>query len=294
MALIASFSVSADDGKGCDRASAAPGPVQSKLEALQADVLAQFQLKGFKCGVPSVKTGLTCIGRIKGYPRDVIIVVPPGYQPREQAEIVLHIHGHNYTDYDANYLNKHFGLATGMAASGRDAILIAPLSLGNCTDFERSLADTPEHFKSFIDESMTLLKDAGLTGKPEPRSLVLTAHSGGYRTVGSILRSGVYDDKIKETYFFDSTYALADQFVARAAKPGSRMWSAYADPSVVTVTEEMQAKLRERQVPYFSGKRLKSLTPEALSQNRIGFVRSGRSHDETFSKYFPVFLAPKR
>lgn len=284
---------SARGGQACEPAHTAPGPDQPGIEALQAGILAQFKLKGFKCDAPSAKTGLTCIGRIKGYPRDVLIAVPPGYQLRERAEIVLHLHGHNYTDFGATYLNQHFGLATGLAKSHRDAILIAPLSYGNCADFEQSLVDKAEHFKGFIDESMTLLQEAKLTEKAEPKALVLTGHSGAYRSIAKILDSGVYADKLRELYVFDSTYGLADTFASFAAKPENRFWSAHADPAVVTVAQSIQLKLAERQVPFFTGQALKSVTSDTLDQNRIGFVRSGAGHEATFFKYYPVFLGQK-
>lgn len=281
----------ADNNKECVSCDVAPGPSQASIEAMQASLLAVFKLKKFKCDLPSPKSGLTCIGRIKGYPRDVVIVVPPGYQPRERADLVLHLHGHNYTKYSATDLNRHFGLATGMVESGRDAILIAPHSYGNCTDFERRLVDKPERFKNFIGESMALLKEANLTEKDEPASITLTAHSGAYRSIGKILRSGVYASKIKEIYAFDATYGLAEQFADFAAKPGNRFWSAQADAKVVAVAEDIQGQLKNRKVPYFTGSMLKSVTPEVLKVQRLGFVRSGGDHDQTFSKYFPVFLS---
>lgn len=277
----------------CLAETVAPGPAQSGLENLQASMLAIFRLRGFKCEVPSAGAGLSCIGRLKGYPRDVLIVVPPGYQPRASAEIVLHLHGHNYSNFDAVGLNQHFGLASGLVSSKRNAILIAPLSKGNCTDFEQSLVDKPEHFKSFIDESMALFKEAKLSESGEPGALTLTSHSGSYRSIAKILRSGVYTDKITELYAFDATYELAGVFAAFAAKPGNRYWSAHVDPAVVSVAEKIQARLEEQGVPYFSGKGLKGITPGVLKANPVGFVRSAGGHDETFSKYFPAFLAYK-
>jgi len=256
-------------------------------------------IQGFRCDppqAPAQKAGkagpITCIGTIDGYPRDVAIIIPPAYHPKARADLILHIHGFNLDNHPLSYMLTHFAYAQGLMQSGRDAVLVVPLSYGRCDDFNQSLADSPAHFRAFVDHAMAAIQGAGLASTADPASITLTGHSGAYYPLGAIIQNGVYTDRVNELYLLDATYGRAEDFAKYAEDTHHRFWSAYHtyDPSMNEVNPEIMADLKQKGLVYYDAPTA-NVSEQGIRANRVGFVVSDVDHDSTSVKYFEQFLA---
>jgi hypothetical protein len=303
----------------CKTADPAPGPATAgkELEALCAPLsplAAGVEIPGFKCEPFSAQTGLNCIGRVPGYPREVVMVIPPGFKPEKNPEIIVHLHGHNNTGYGPEHLLKRFGLASGLAQSGRNAILIAPHSKEKCEDFNRYFsAKKPEAFEHLVGRSLDALKSAQvIDADAKPGPITLTAHSGGYVAAADILKSGAFasspkgsdqatPQKIREVLLFDATYGAKKPpvFTKFASNKNNRLWIAY-QPG--TATARGAARIKLQKGAFRSSSRLapnSAALTEALRSNRQGAFPAhlgkpgdtrAKIHNDIFLEYFPVFL----
>lgn len=133
--------------------------------------------------------------------------------------LVLPLHGFNLDHHPLRYMLSHFQYAHELALSKRDAILVVPLSYGQCDDFNQDLADSPAHFRAFVDHVLGAIQGAGLATSADPASIALTGHSGAYYPLGAVIQNGVYSDRINELYLLDATYGRAEDFAKYASAP---------------------------------------------------------------------------
>lgn len=266
-----------------------PGAVADP--ALTAGLL---EMQGFKCN-PSAKEGTTCVGTIDGYPREVALLVPPGFRAGDRAALILHLHGFNLDNHPLSYMLAYFRMAQSLAATARNAILVVPLSYGRCDDFNQSLADTAGHYRAFIDRVAAVIQGASLARVAEPASITLTGHSGSYRALAAIIENGIYPERTRELYLLDATYGLAESFERFAADPHHRFWSAYHawDSDMQAVNPAIMSYLRQKGVPFYVAQGPK-VPPRDAESHKVGFVVSDVDHDSTFSKYFQMLLVTPR
>lgn len=256
---------------------------------------ALLEVQGFKCEAPSAVTGTTCVGTVDGYPREVAIVVPPGFLVRDRADVILHLHGFNLDNHPLSYMLSYFHFAQALAATHRNAVLVAPLSYGQCDDFNQSLADSAAHYRAFIDKVEAILQGSSLVHVAEPASITLTGHSGAYFPLSEIIGNGVYADRTQELYLLDATYGGADAFERFAALPHHRFWSAYHswDQNMEAVNTEIMRDLSQEAVPFYVSPK-PIVPPQEVGTRGVGFVVSDVDHDSTFFKYFQMLLSVSR
>jgi len=137
----------------------------------------------------------------------VLIFAPATLSDRGEVGVVTHIHGHNAVLADV--VAAQF-LVEQEAASGRDAVLIAPQGPYNAADgdFGR-LMETDGHAHLVRDALSVLYRD-GLLTRPDPGVQVITSHSGGYYCTARILAHGGLT--IDAVHLFDSLYGFADSY----------------------------------------------------------------------------------
>lgn len=279
----------AGDANGVLPALAAVSEI-SRSPANLAEVSRLLHARGFRCQRPTPGEGMTCIGRIDGYPKDVILIVPPGYRPTDDAQVVLHLHGHNLAHNGAQYFLDHFQYARAFAKSGRNALFVAPISDNRCDEFEQDLAPSGK-FRSFMDGVAAKLAGAGLCRDPSVGSIALTGHSGAYRSLATIIGNGDYPASIHELYLLDSMYGRAPEFAAFASRPGNRIWSVYHpwDSNFHDTEKQMSAELDHEGISYY-GPSQNIPTAAQLKANRVGFFYSQYDHDYTDTAYLPMLL----
>jgi hypothetical protein len=275
--------------------------ILSQLGHLHADSLMgptdaanlAFLSHGFQCAPVSPSAGLTCIGRITGYPNEVAVIVPPSYQATQQVDLVLHLHGHNLSNDPLSVMLAKYRPEALFAQTGRNSILVVPGSRGKCLEFQQFLADGP-HFQNFIDQLAVLIQGASLSKTAEVHSIALSGHSGAYRSLATIISNGVYADQIQELYLLDSAYGKPLELARFALTPGHRFWSAYHpdDPDQYKTHRAIRKAWDAAGVEYGefeSG----TVTERDLRRYQVGIVVSDVDHDKTMTQYFPILLSVK-
>ena len=283
---------------------------------------------GFRCSSVS-DTGLTCIGKIPEYPRDIAIVIPAEFKAEEKLAVILNIHGDNRPNNSIRWYLKQFQFQKLLSASGRNAIMFIPLSFSDVysptSDFQNCLANN-RCLVNVMSKLLKISKDSSLSNSAELKSLILTSHSGGYRTVARIIDNKSFADQLKEIYLFDSTYGQYDAYISFANNPDNRLWSAFKFKGTLDRKTSCIMRLFDNaQIPYFgcrpilnpvceengdlvpsrdpSGRRLPSkrniscapktaFSNEDLRTNRIGFLSGTEDHYGIFNTFFSDLLKP--
>lgn len=126
----------------------------------------------------------------------VHVWTPPGYRP-QTAGIALYVHGY-YTHVDGAW--KQHRLATQFAASGRNALFIAP----EAPDGLAEKVFWPELDELFLE----VKRQTGLRRPWGP--VVAMVHSGGFRTAAEWLDDQLLDDLVLLDALYDDEQAFAD------------------------------------------------------------------------------------
>ncbi len=147
---------------------------------------------------------LHCKSKTNYYADVVHFYIPLNHyssEPSLGTSLYVHFHGHNLKNY--NHFSKIFGdYGTYLLESRSNAILVIPESQGKC--------ETYDHF--FSDEKRTLNFFSGIKNSIQEligdnvHSLVLSGHSGSYRSLNQILKYKNIFKEVRAVGLFDATY----------------------------------------------------------------------------------------
>ena len=76
----------------------------------------------------TLSPGTTTVLKLNSYSQNVAFIVPSTYQKTEKINLVLFLHGDNSDNNPIDFYLKKFDLANALDISGRNAIMIFPLS----------------------------------------------------------------------------------------------------------------------------------------------------------------------
>lgn len=192
----------------------------------------------------------------------VLIAVPPSFG-EGGVHVVTHLHGFYATIADTA---RDQALREQLAASGRDAVLIAPQGPEEAAsgDFGQ-LMDAGGHARLVQDVVSVLYRD-GLTPSSEVGQHVVTAHSGGYQAAAALVRQGGVD----AVHLFDALYAESATFEG-FVQGGGLLRSSY---TAAGGTVDQNAALAAR----LTGERT-TFDDDALAAARLTIGPSWSSHD---------------
>ncbi len=162
-----------------------------------------------------------------------LLYVPPAFDPtRPDAAIVLFFHGNLAT---LAYVRDHQGVPRQLAASGLDAVLVAPQLAVDALD------SSPGHFyeagflAKYLDEAATHLAEQ--SGRPKSAfvdlPVIIVAYSGGYLAAAFSLYHRADTRRIKGVVLLDALFGEAEKFedwIARA-NGDAFFLSAYSEAS---------------------------------------------------------------
>lgn len=170
----------------------------------------------FQCENPEPQNGLRCRIRVEGYPQPISILVPAGYQPEPQADLILHMHGDIVTGDRDREVFGIFDFGEMLTSSGQNSIMIIPESSGAGDTYAQFYGQGALQFDSVLDRVIgEVLSPSGLiedsTAPPEERidSITLTAHSGGRRVLSSwhsMYSSSRYLQRVQNMGLFDASF----------------------------------------------------------------------------------------
>lgn len=142
----------------------------------------------------------------------VLLSIPRGFDPRRPAALVVFLHGNGAT-LARDVLGRQ-GVPRQLAASGLNAVLVAPQFAIDARDSSAGRFWEPGVFAAFLREAAARL--ATLGGDAEARfaamPVVLVGYSGGYLPTAAALRYGEAGDRVAAVVLLDALYGEADTF----------------------------------------------------------------------------------
>ena len=146
--------------------------------------------------------------------RRVLLSMPKGFNVVKPAVMVVFFHGNGATlAKDVMVRQK---VPAQVAASGANAVLVAPQFAVNALDSSAGSFWQPGTFRQFLDETVVRLTE--LYGDPRTKAafakmpIVLVAYSGGYMPAAYSLTLGKADDRIKGVLLLDAAYGEVGRF----------------------------------------------------------------------------------
>ncbi|TPM27044.1 hypothetical protein [Mesorhizobium sp. B2-3-4] len=212
--------------------------------------------------------------------RSTLLAVPKGFDPARPAVIIVFFHGNGAT-LQRDVVGRQRVVAQ-VAASGLNAVLVAPQFARDAQDSSAGNFWTPGFFSGFMAEAAQGL--ARLTGagaaKFEAMPVVLAAYSGGYNPAASILRNGDIGTRLLGVILLDAVFDEADIFADWIARHRKRFFvSAYGKSSA-----SGNAEIRR----LLAGKGIQASAdpPRALEAGTIALLASDAAHDSFVTKAF--------
>ncbi len=142
----------------------------------------------------------------------VLFHVPSHFDPRKSFVYVLYFHALG-TDIFAS--NRDYELTRQVDSSGRNVILVVPQLARNAADSSPGKFFRKNGFRVFMSEVgrvMTSRFGKEFQKKFDAAPIVLTAFSGGYKSVAYILDRGGANDRVKGVFLMDALYEDVDKF----------------------------------------------------------------------------------
>lgn len=187
---------------------------------------------------PPRKTIYASIKGISNLGKDLTgIYLPENFKAVEYYDVILYFHG---LRWDGKYGCRDFTFPTireywktsgyllreGLNESGKNAVLVAPtLGTGSA-----SIGILKNDFEGFMQQVHEALKrHSAITGDPQVRNIILSAHSGGGYTMNSILsQKDPVVQRIRECWCFDSLYNDVGPLIKwKRARAANRLLARY-------------------------------------------------------------------
>lgn len=188
--------------------------------SLSQEIVSKLSAQGFNCSnVPPAKNiGYRCRGTMsEGYPLPVNIFIPYIFSGGNKTNLALHLHGWNNR---SGKPEEHFHGPQGqfglfLTRAGLNTILVVPESEDKCVTYIANLSTTAG-FDKFFDSVTSLLATCGFGERGRVDSLLISSHSGAYRSLAALAdsehsQSSKYIDSIKAMAFYDSIYGGIEQ-----------------------------------------------------------------------------------
>lgn len=207
----------------------------------------------------------------------VLVVVPAGFRPGSQVELVYWFHGWFNTIDSAN---STFQLTRQFLASRRNAILVIPETARNAPDSYGGKLEQPGVFKSLTADVLSRLQQQGLLPQQATTgAIVLAGHSGAYRVMAHIVQEGGLT--VQEVLLFDGLYSQVDKFLQWLRKDaGHRFihWSTPEGGGTEEMVRTMIDTLEKENIAFIAASEPMA-DADMLQHNRIIFVFSNRGHN---------------
>jgi hypothetical protein len=180
--------------------------------------------------------------------RDSLIYMPRGFVPSPRALIVIYFHGNN-TELMRDVEGRQ-QVPQQLAASGLNAVLVAPQFAVDAADSSAGHFWEPGFFKKYLAEAgrhlAEIYGDRCSQSAFEKMKIVLVAYSGGYNPAAYALHAGGVNSRLYGVALFDALYGETEKFDAWIDKRGPAFFfSDYSDSSQAE-NAVLQRSLKER------------------------------------------------
>lgn len=207
----------------------------------------------------------------------VLLYLSKGFRFDRPAVMVVYFHGNGAT-LEEDVIDRQ-QVVRQIAASGANAVLVAPQFAVKALDSSAGKFWQAGHFGRFLEEASEHLAElAGSSASARAFSrlpIVLVAYSGGYNPAAFALSVGAADDRIRGVVLLDAMFGEEARFASfiERSRRSAFFLSAYGSASADGNNELMTA-LRRRNIGFSSGE------PKNLSPGYVGFIRSPGNHDD--------------
>ena len=196
-----------------------------------------------------------------------LVYFPAGFDLAKPAVVVVFFHG-NAATLERDVVARQ-GVPRQLAASGLNAVLLAPQFAVDALDSSSGRFWTQGGFGRYLDEASGKL--AEVYGDPGARDafarlpVVIVAYSGGYNAAAYAAGVGGIDERLAGVVLIDALYAEEDRFADWIARNHGHafLFSAYTK-SAAASNATLRTLLDERAVPY-TRRRPKRLTPGTVA-----------------------------
>jgi hypothetical protein len=182
----------------------------------------------------------------------VLLHIPPGFDPRRPAVMVVFFHGHG-ADLARDVRDRQ-QVPAQITAAGVNAVLVAPQFAFDAADSSAGKFWEPNGFKRFLDEAAGKL--ATLYGDPRAAftfarmPIVIVAYSGGFGPTLSVLDRGGVRSRVRGVVLLDALYAGIDKFADWIADNRSTFFVSSYTPHTAHHNADLERLLNERSVAY--------------------------------------------
>ncbi|WP_421995304.1 alpha/beta hydrolase [Reyranella sp.] len=204
--------------------------------------------------------------------RRSLLFLPPGFDPRRPAMIVVYFHGQGAT-LERDVVMRQ-AVPRQVAESGRNAVLVAPQLAYDAADSSAGNFWKPGHFAAFVDEAaerlMRLYGDRAVGRTFNLAPVVIVAYSGGYLPAAYALDRGGATHRVKGVILLDALYGDEDKFAAWVARRRRQTFllSAYTE-STREENGTLQTLLAKRRVS------VRHSLPPSLDSGTVAFAACG-------------------
>lgn len=201
----------------------------------------------------------------------VLLHIPPGFDPRRPAVMVVFFHGHG-ADLARDVRDRQ-QVPAQITAAGANAVLVAPQFAVDAADSSAGKFWEPNGFKRFLDEAAVKL--AYMYGDPRSAMafsrmpIVIVAYSGGFGPTLSVLDRGGVRSRVRGLVLLDALYAGIDKFADWIADNRSTFFVSSYTPHTAYHNADLERLLSARSVPYSSELRRSHL------QGMVTFLPAG-------------------
>lgn len=217
------------------------------------------------------------------------IVISDNFTPGDATNFIVHFHGHR--NNVANVLTQ-FGLQDQLNRSGVNAVLVIPQGPLDAPDSGCGKLEDAGGLENLLKDVATSLKDAGKIKTDKIGSVILTAHSGGYKATAACVKHGGLADHITDVLLFDATYGGLDQFANFAAGGANRRVVSIFTEHLASENYMLLVMLNKLSAPY-SLLMEDDWKDDDLLPRRTIFIHTRKlAHNDVVSKvdYFSRFL----
>lgn len=182
----------------------------------------------------------------------VLLHIPPGFDPRRPAVMVVFFHGHG-ADLARDVRDRQ-RVPAQITAAGANAVLVAPQFAFDAADSSAGKFWEPNGFKRFLNEATAKL--AKLYGAPRSAAafarmpIVIVAYSGGFGPTLAVLEHGGVGSRLRGIVLLDALYSGIDKFADWIADNRSAFFVSAYTPHTAGLNETLERILTERSVPY--------------------------------------------
>jgi hypothetical protein len=214
--------------------------------------------------------------------RDVLIAAPAGLDPDRPIALVVFFHG-NRARLGRDVIARQ-GVARQLAASGLNAVLVAPQMAVDALDSSAGRFWTRGHFARFLAEAAgkaaVTLDRPGLEAALDRAPVFVVAYSGGYLPTAFALERGGAGERIAGVVLLDGIYAEEGRFADWIGRRGRAFFFSAHSPSTRAANTALRGMLTARGVPVGDG------LPKAFAPGEVRFLATPGNvvHDDFLTR----------